>query len=454
MTDLPPSAGEPLPDAERAELEQLRRELAALRKQTEDAANRRSHRAHRPGRTIPAVLLIILACILAPLSVVSVWANDFIADTDRYVATVAPLATDPAVQGAVTDQVTTLITKQVDLPTLVKSVTGLLPSSGLGSNAATALNALSGPIVSGITSFIHTAVAKVVDSPAFATVWTEVNRTAHASAVKALTGEGGGAVQLSGNDVNIDLAPVIAQVKAQLVSSGFGLADNIPTVHTSFTVLTSDSVPKVKTGFKLLQIAGNWLPIATVVIGAAGVLLAIRRRNALIGVSLGIALGMVILGIILDVGRTYVIGQLPANASEPAATVVIDALLHFLRVTIRTCGVLAVVIALGAFLDGPTKPAVWIRGYCVAGVGEVRNLANRIGLDPGPVGRWVHRQRRWLAWAVLAVAALIFALWDHPTVAVVLWTAVLVLIALAILEFLDPGEPARVKPMQVVDQPD
>jgi hypothetical protein len=431
-----PDDGAPLLPAERAELERLRREVAAAR-----AVRARS--ARRPGRTVPAVVLIVVACLLAPLSVVAVWTHDFVVDTDRYVATVGPLADDPAVQGAVTDRVTTLVAQQLDLPARVAQVAEALPGGTLGAHGATALNALSGPIVSGITGFIHSAVAKVVASSAFATVWTGANRTVHSSVVKALTGQGGGTVQLSGNDVTIDLAPVIAQVRTQLVDSGFGLAASIPTVHTSFTVASSGTVPKVRTGFRLLEIAGNWLPIATVVVAAAGVLLAVRRRTALIGAGIGIAAGMLVLGIGLAVGRTIAIGKLPADVSEPAAVAVIDAVLHFLRQTLRTVAVLGVVVAFGAYVDGPTRSAVWIRGACVSGIGEVRRLASRAGLDPGPAGRWVHRHRAWPAWTVLGVAALVFALWDHPTVAVVVWTAVIVLLALGVIEFLDPGEPAH-----------
>ena len=439
---------DPLTAAERAELERLRREvelaeLERLRREAADAAKPQAPPPNRRlGRTIPAVVLIVLACVLAPLSVLAVWADDFIENTDRYVATVAPLANDPAVQGAVTDQVTTLIARQVDLPALVDSLAGVLPSNGIGANVSSALKALSGPIVSGITDFIHSTVAKVVASPAFATVWTQVNRTAHASAVKALTGQGGGAVKLQGNDVTVDLAPVIDQAKQQLVSSGFGLAGNIPTIHTSFTVLTSDAVPQVKTGFRLLQAAGNWLPIAAVLIGAAGIALALGHRNALIGAGAGVAVGMLVLSVLLSAGRSVALGQLPADVSEPAAVVVIDALLNFLWVTIRVVATLAVVVALGAFLDGPARPAVWIRGCCVSTFAGLRHQASRIGLGPGPVGPWVHRFRRWLAWAVLVVAAVVFALWTDPTVAVVLWITVVVLLALAVLEFLDTGRPA------------
>ncbi|WP_194896383.1 hypothetical protein [Catenulispora pinisilvae] len=56
--------------------------------------------AHRI-RSIASALLLALAALLAPLAVASVWMADEIGDTDRYVATVAPLATDPAVQNAV-----------------------------------------------------------------------------------------------------------------------------------------------------------------------------------------------------------------------------------------------------------------------------------------------------------------------------------------------------------------
>ena len=431
MTDHAEPADRPGDDPRALEVEELRLEVERLRRR----------RARRPARTIPAVILIIVACILAPLSVVSVWVADLVGDTDRYMATVGPLASNPDVQAAVTNRVTNLVIQQVDVPAAVDNVVNGLKSAGIAPNAVSALGALSGPIENGITGFIHATVARVVASPAFTAIWNTVNRQAHTSVVKALTGQGGGAVQLNGNDVNIDLAPVIEQVKTQLVAAGLGLAARIPAVHTSFTVFSSDTVPKVKTGFRLLQIAGGWLPLVTVLIGAIGVLLALHRRTALIGASLGIAAAMLILGAALAVGRTLTLQQLPAGASEPAASAVIDAVLHLLRITIRTVGLLALVVAIGAYLSGPSRFAGSVRGYCVWAVGLARGLYDRSGLGLGPVGPFVHRARTWLTWAVLLIAALIFALWNHPTAAVVAWTVVIVLVALAILEFLDPSAP-------------
>ncbi len=52
-------------------------------------------------RTIVAVLLIVLGCVMAPLAGVAVWARNQVTNTDRYVRTVAPLAADPAFQATI-----------------------------------------------------------------------------------------------------------------------------------------------------------------------------------------------------------------------------------------------------------------------------------------------------------------------------------------------------------------
>ena len=57
-------------------------------------------------RTILAVVLIVVGCVLAPLAGVAVWARSQVTNTDRYVRTAAPLASDPAIQQAIADQIT------------------------------------------------------------------------------------------------------------------------------------------------------------------------------------------------------------------------------------------------------------------------------------------------------------------------------------------------------------
>lgn len=53
------------------------------------------------GRRKQSIALIVVAALLAPLTLVAAWARAQIEDTDRYVATVAPRADDPDIQAYV-----------------------------------------------------------------------------------------------------------------------------------------------------------------------------------------------------------------------------------------------------------------------------------------------------------------------------------------------------------------
>jgi hypothetical protein len=80
----PDSAG-PLPGDD--EIVELRRRVSQL--EIENAAQARRLEHHRL-RSFFSAVLIILACVLALLSVVSVWAANTVTDTDEFVATLGP----------------------------------------------------------------------------------------------------------------------------------------------------------------------------------------------------------------------------------------------------------------------------------------------------------------------------------------------------------------------------
>ncbi|MBY8876744.1 hypothetical protein [Actinacidiphila acidipaludis] len=416
--DPVPSGDDPddhhsLDDDERSELAELRVRM-------------RRHRV----RSFFSALLITLAAVLAPLSAVSVWVADEIADTDRYVATVAPLASDPDVQAAITAQVTDAVMKKIDLNSLLSNVA---PSDR--PDLESALGALSDPLNSGLEGFVHQTVASFVASDAFARIWTQLNRQAHAAFVGALTGDSNTAVQVRGDTVTLDLAPVVDQVKNQLAGGGLGVASVIPTVHTDFTLAKSEDIKNVRTGFRILELAGNWLPLVTVVLAVGGVLLAVHRRRAVVTTALAVAVAVAVLGIGLTVFRVVYLNHLPGAANERAAGAVYDQLVRFLRLTIRVVFVLGVVVALGAWLSGQGRWAQWVRGVWESGI-----AAFRLGLgitSTGAVGRWVRRYRHVLQWAVVAVAVIVMFVWSYPTPVVILCIAIVAVIALAVIEFLD-----------------
>jgi hypothetical protein len=369
-----------------------RAELAALRRRAS---------GHPWWRTALSALLVTLAAVLAPLSAVAVWVADEMGDTGRYVATVAPLARDPDVRAAVTDRVTDAAMAKIDLGSLL-------------------------------------AKAAPSDRPRLEqALWEQLNRQAHTAFTGALTGRDDTAVRVRGDAVVLDLEPVVAQVKERLLGRGLAAASVIPEVRTEYTLVRSKDVQRAQTTFRLLQIAGNWLPVVTVVAAAAGVLLAAHRRRVLVAAALGTAAGLAVLGIGLSVFRIVYLDHLPVGTNEAAAGAVYDQLTRFLRVTVRVVTVLGVLVALGAWLSGAGRWATRVRRAWETGIGAVRQAVGPA--TTGPVGPWVHRHRYALRWAVVGGAGLAVLLWSGPTGQVVLWIALAALGVLAVVEFLDEG---------------
>jgi hypothetical protein len=438
-----------LTESERAELSRLRAENAALRAQGQAAGPR----PPRPGgrqrwRSIVAVLLIVLGCVLAPLAGVAVWARNQVTNTDRYVATVTPLASDPAIQQAVTDQITAQVFTYIDIQALTTQVVDALAARvegrGLPPQAAVALQGLAGPVANGVQGFVRTQVERVVQSQAFEDAWIQANRAAHEALVKALTGEGGGSVTIENDTVTLNLGPFIQTVKQRLVAQGFTLAERIPQVDKSFVLFQSEDITRARSAFNLLNTLGNWLPVVALVLLAIGIYVAKDHRRALVGAALGVAGGMVLLGLALAVFRTIYLDAVPATVlPHDAAAVLYDTIVRFLRLGLRTILVLALVVAAGAFLSGRSVTAVRTREGLSNAIGWLSGGAERAGFSTGPVGTWVYANKKVLRIGAVALAALALVFWGRPTGKVVLGLTLALLVVLALIEFLG-RRPAQV----------
>jgi hypothetical protein len=433
---------------ERAELERLRAEVASLRallqagRAVAGAAAPPGRRARQRWRTVVASLLISLACVLAPLSVVAVWARNQVTDTDRYVQTVSPLARDPAIQDAIADQITAQVFTYLDVQGLTTQAVDALAGRGLPPQVATQLEAFAGPIAYGVQSFTRDQVGKVVASDAFADAWVQANRVAHVELVRALTGEGGGAVTVENDTVSVNLAAFIETVKQRLVASGFTLAARVPEVEASFVLFQSADVARARAGFHLLSTLGVWLPVIVLVLLALGVYVARDHRRALVGAGLGVAAGMVVLALGLAVFRAVYLNGVPADVlPHDAAAVLYDTVVRFLRLGLRTVLVLALVVAAGAFLSGRSATAVRTRQGLTGAIAWLQGGAEQAGFRTGPVGTWVHANKGMLRVAAVVVAALALVFWSRPTGKVVLGLTLALLVVLALVEFL--GRPPR-----------
>ncbi|MFM9706993.1 hypothetical protein [Streptomyces galilaeus] len=391
-------------------------------------------------------MLIVLTCILVPIALLTVWVHDLALDTDRYVATVSPLASEPAIEAAAVKRITHAADVRVDGSQAASDIATWLQSQGLPPRAANAVKGLGPQLDSAVNDTVEKVATRFVESDRFERIWTNANRTAHSAVVHALTGEGRGAVGVNGGTVTLDVGEAVDQVKEALVDAGLSPASKIPDVDKQMVLLQSDQLEKIRDGAHLLDVIGNWFPVLVVVIGAAGVLLAHRRRRALARTALGAAFACLLVAIGLVIARRYYLDHLPPQVqSEAAAAAVFDTLLHFLRVSLRTAIVLGVVIALGAYLIGPGRLPRAVRGTSERTAYSAAHWAYGHQIRTGRAGTWAQAHRRWIALAALLIVALIFALWNHPTVLTILLLILVLLVLLALLALLAASGRATIE---------
>src|SRR5215831_1426217 len=222
---------------ERAELQRLRAEVAERHDQPPGGPPS-GRRTHLGWRAPLATVLIVVGCLLAPLSVFAVWTANQVSNTDRYVANVAPLIHEPSVQRAITDDITRQITTRLNVKGLTEQAASALTQRGL-TRVGSLLNNFSSQLASATYGFIHTQVAKIVASPQVANFWVQVNRRAHAQLVKALSGQGNGAVTISNNQVVLNLGPFINIVKRDLANRGLTIVTRLPNINPTLALFSA-----------------------------------------------------------------------------------------------------------------------------------------------------------------------------------------------------------------------
>ncbi|MFE4591787.1 hypothetical protein [Streptomyces laurentii] len=391
----------------------------------------------RTLRSVSSAVLIVLACVLVPVSILTVWVHDIVLDTDRYVSTMKPLASDPAIEAAAHNRIVHAVDVRVDGKEVTAEIAAWLQSQGLPPRAAKAVKGLAPQLDAAVNSAADKVATRFVTSDRFEKVWVTANRAAHTAVVHALTGQGRGALGVSDGTVTLDLGAAVEQVKKDLVDAGLEPAAKIPEVHKQMVLFHSDQLQKMRSAAHALDVVGNWLPVLTVLLAAAGVFLAHRRRRALARTALGAAFACLVIALALVVGRRYYLDHLPPEVqSKAAAGAAFDILVRFLRVALRTAIVLGIVIALGAYFIGPGRLAAATRSTAERTADSAAGWWSGHGVDAGPVGAWTQAHRRWLTLGVLLLVALVFAFWNHPTVVTVLLLVLILLAVLAVIALL------------------
>ncbi len=163
-------------------------------------------KVHHYIRTTISSIFGFIALALIIVSILVVWLDQTLTNTNEYVKTVAPLVTKPAVQNFVVGKASSALLDNKDAP-IQDIASMLLPADQVAGKTDAQLKAQITPI---ITDSLHSVLA----SPAFASLWRTNNRDIHAQLIAQLGSES--------QTIKLNFHPLITGVIDQLGTTKLG----------------------------------------------------------------------------------------------------------------------------------------------------------------------------------------------------------------------------------------
>ena len=373
-------------------------------------------------RRIVGTILLIVGCVLVPVSLSAVWVRNTLLDTDNYVETVGPLASDPAVQQAVATRVTDAPFSNADVQAKI--------ADALPARAAF----LAEPVANGVHDAIERATLRLAETERFETLWERANRRAHTALVNVLTG-GGSRVSTENGAVAVNVGQIVDNVKQRLDAQGITIFDDVevPADKQQLVIVQSDDLKQVQGLVDLLQTLAWVLPVVALACFAGAIGLSRNRRRTIQRGALGVAFAVAVQLVVLKAGRNLYLDAVTTKKSTPGAPASVwDQLTSFLRTSGLAVIAVALVIAFAAWVVGPSRGCARAARLVAS---RPRDLWQwRWRCHAGPVATFVADSKALLRGIGVAIAFVVLILWNHPTAATVLVIALVLVLYLVALE--------------------
>jgi hypothetical protein len=426
------------------ELDRLRIEVSHLRAQVD--GRRRRAIALLTLRRAAAAVLVALGAFALVSSVVGVWAARTAFDTDRWVATVAPLPRDPHVSAAMAEYATTELFRVLDVENRIREV---LPDQAAF---------VAGPLTGQIRETVRRTVQQVLVSDRFQRIWVEGNRRVHERILAILEGTST-LVVVRHDRVDIDLLPLVNQVLRQLGASLptlFGKQLSLPDLGTSaipenlrsrvedavgvtlpadfarFSIYDSGQLAAVQEAVTAAERDLVLFAAATIALLVLALVVSPARRRTLLQLGLWLVVAAVAVTAVLRRVRGELLLEVPAGVYRDGVDAAVTSVFAGLRDRGTQLIWIGVLLALLMYLSGPGRAPVWLRERMAAVAGATWRGAWRGGRavathGPGFTARHLDVIRVGGV-MVAAVLALLLSSWTSLLAIVVALAAVEVLV--------------------------
>ena len=285
-----------------------------------------------------AMVFLIIGTLLLPVGAIGHWAWRTFTDTDRYVATVAPLTESPAVQQGIADAVTgSLITPEG----AAAQVEEWFPKAPTG-----LVNTVSQAVVSKVNELVKDAVA----TEQFSQLWATANTDVQKAAIALLQDEPPPSLSVVDGNLVLNLNVVKDSVRTRVQQQGINLPDlnlQAPTI----TLIEGTQVEQIRGIYAWAAPLARFFIL--IPIGLLIAYVVMTRNIRRLGYGVLIASGL--MALFLMGGDGLLANSLQGTAFEPAESDIWDALTVNLARWAWAFFLIGAVLIIVGFFVGPKK---------------------------------------------------------------------------------------------------
>lgn len=326
---------------------------------------------HGRARSIVVGLMAVLAVLALSIALLLIWTFRTVNDTEVFVDRVGSIITEPDVAMAIGDVAAAELVSSLAVQDRIDD---LLPGP---------LGAVAEPLASAAQSYLAEGTTALLASEQFNTAWDASLTAGHQATIALLSGSDTEAVERSGGVIVINVAPVASA----LVVQAAGYLSDLLGVDIDVSALTDDDVDGAVAGleeqlgvdlpadfgqivlFESQNLAGAqeayqatatavWLaPVAGILLAVLAVALAANRRRVAMGVVVGVALLMLLVGLALRPLQSAILDAVADDGLDRAVATGLSTVFSSLQTGIVVVVAIGVAAAILLLLSGRSAAA-------------------------------------------------------------------------------------------------
>lgn len=403
-----------------------------------------SQRAPRLRRWL-ALILVITAVVGLVISALALWSGSLVFNTDKWVATVAPVAEDPAVRHSVS---TFVADKTLEVADLQNRISNALPSDAA---------VLAQPLTQTLRDFLIKEIDRFLATPTAQTIWVDVNRLAHQQLITALQDKNR-YVSVNENDVTLNLLPLIGvalqRLEAQipkLLGKDVQLPQidpeiapdqirtllqdatgkTLPADFGTVTLLKGTQGYEAKRALSLFHTLVIAICVITALLILAALLVSPRKRWTALELGIGVLFAVVVVRVAERQVEQRIIAALKDTGALSVAKAFVSSAITSLNGIVVWLIVGGAVVAVAAFLA--TRPN-WVEAMG-RGFSKLFGVASDLTAPETGAGRWAAAHMDVLRVAGVAIAVIVLMFMAGSLSAVIVIVLVLIVYELALAAF-------------------